>query len=464
MNGYCCACTEFAGLTGRIALRPGRDRATGGEVQYLLRPLAGGLQRMDMATADVAGSTAASKYAVWAVDSTKNTIGQTEGTVKNTLLNPCLALMKHLMSCRHKSYIQGVICSRFKIEELKEARKLIFMYHNPEEPYAYRGPNKTPNERDRLIHAFDGIFDKLVELDSKGSMPIIACPSEDMGLLLSLHNDPIIIDDRFRKLEQEIQGLRHTFQTVMRTVTSSDPMPPTIQRSSGIQPSTRARLNSESNKRRRTDNGEVRGSDSEGELQAMDDGFELPREQQRRQKRKTYSAQLRKPATSASDKNSAGTTKSGQRPKAIWGKSGTVPNVHLSGPPPEIFMMNCRLQIEEENVKQHFESLGITVLEVKKKSHENARKHSFVITPSTRDDYDKIMSGEFIPTDVGVRKYFRRRYQQAQESAVSNHALMSDDEFLATSPNQTSTSGTFTLSKQQLQNHSVAINHQDGSR
>ena len=118
-------------------------------------------------------------------------------------------------------------------------------------------------------------------------MPIIACPSEDMGLLLSLHNDPIIIDDRFRKLEQEIQGLRHTFQTVMRTVTSSDPMPPTIQRSSGIQPSTRARLNSESNKRRRTDNGEVRGSDSEGELQAMDDGFELPREQQRRQKRKT---------------------------------------------------------------------------------------------------------------------------------------------------------------------------------
>ena len=81
-----------------------------------------------------------------------------------------------------------------------------------------------------------------------------------------------------------------------------------------------------------------------------------------------------------------------------------------------------------------------------------------------RDDYDKIMSGEFIPTDVGVRKYFRRRYQQGQDSAVSNHALMSDDEFLATSPNQTSTSGTFTLSKQQLQNHSVAINHQDGSR
>ena len=154
-----------------------------------------------------------------------------------------------------------------------------------------------------------------------------------------------------------------------------------------------------------------------------------------------------------------------QRTKAIWGKSGTVPNVHLSGPPPEIFMMNCRLQIEEENVKQHFESLGITVLEVKKKSHENARKHSFVITPSTRDDYDKIMSGEYIPTDVGVRKYFRRRYQQAQESAVSNHALMSDAvaEFLATSPNQTSTSGTFTLSKQQLQNHSVAINDQDGS-
>ena len=110
---------------------------------------------MDMATADVAGSTAASKYAVWAVDSTKNTIGQTEGTVKNTLLNPCLALMKHLMSCRHKSYIQGVICSRFKIEELKEARKLIFMYHNPEEPYATgvqtRHPTNVTDSSTRLM-------------------------------------------------------------------------------------------------------------------------------------------------------------------------------------------------------------------------------------------------------------------------------------------------------------------------
>jgi hypothetical protein len=406
-----------------------------------------------MGTDDEKGSAGASNFAVWALDDpNKNNSGQKEGTVKTPILNACLALTKHLMSCRPKSHIQGVICSRFNLDALKEARKIICTYNNTE-PYAYRGPNKVPNIRDKSIHAFDGIFDKLMELDANDIMPTIACPSEDMGLLLSLHNDPIKVDDRFRSLEEDIRGLRHTLQTVMRSV-SSNPDHPTLQQASAIQPNMRARLNSESSKRRRTEEGEVAGSESDSELQ-MEGEFTLPPAQLKRLNRRTYSGQVRNGSTSAEKDKPTGADKKTSRPKAIWGKSDTVTKEHLSGPPPEIFMMNCSLHIKEENVKQHFVSLGINVLEVEKKSHEKARKNSFVITPSAREDYDKIMSGDHLPRDVGVRQYFRRRYQP---TTVTSKAV---SDFLVSSPGGSYNSSAGS-SRPQVQNSSDDTSQHDG--
>ena len=147
----------------------------------------------------------------------------------------------------------------------------------------------------------------------------------------------------------------------------------------------------------------------------------------------------------------------------IWGKSTNVTSEHLSGPPPEIFMVNCRTTIQEENVKEHFSSLKVDVLEVKKKSHENARKNSFVITPATREDYDKIMSGDYLPRDVGVRQFFRRRYQATEASKAVT-------DFLQSSPGGVlNTFNSFTDSRQsgtsEPQNGSAAtLNQQNGGR
>ena len=120
-------------------------------------------------------SAAATNYAVWILKDSSNNSGEAKDA---TILNPCLALSKHLMSYREKSHIQNVICSRFSLDALKEAREIIYTYSEPGKPYAYRGPYKVVNVRDKSTAAFEDIFSKLSELDAKGKMPIIACPSD----------------------------------------------------------------------------------------------------------------------------------------------------------------------------------------------------------------------------------------------------------------------------------------------
>ena len=369
---------------------------------------------------------AATNYAVWILADSTNSPGEAKDA---TILDPCLALMKHLMSCRNQTHIQNVICSRFSLDALMKAREIIFTYSEPNERYVYRGPNKVVNVRDRSTHAFEGIFSKLSELDAKGKMPIIACTSEDMGLLLSLHNDPVAVDDRFRAVEKEVRDMKqlvHELTASLQTRFRDDyPLPS----ASAIQPATRERLLSDSNKRRRTEGGQVPGSDSEGESQ-LDEDFVLPRHQQKKAQR-LYSQQLTKRSLVAEPQDPRGNLKKSTRPKATWGKSSTAPSDHLSGPPPEIFMMNCKKQVTAENVKQHFEVHKITLVDVKLSSHGDARKHSFILTVSSRDDYTKIMSGDLIPQDVGVRQYFQRRFNPADSSNQVNSNQV--NEFLCSS-------------------------------
>lgn len=356
-------------------------------------------------------SSQASNYAVWILKDSTNSSDEAKDA---TILNPCLALMKHLMSCRDKTHIQNVICSRFSLDALKVAREIIYAYSEPNERYVYRGPNKVVNVRDKSIHAFEGIFSKLSDLDAKGKIPIIACPSEDMGMLLSLHNDPVAVDDRFRALEKEVRDMKKLVHEFTASCRDSNEYPP-LPTASGIQPATRSRLLSESNKRRRTEDGEMPGSDSESESQ-MDGEFSLPRQQQKKLIRRSYRNQLNNGVSVAESQDPTGNQRKSTRPKATWGKPNTVPSTHLSGPPPEIFMMNCRKQVGVENVKQHFESHNITLADVKLRSHEEARKNSFILTVSSRDDYNKIMSGDLIPEDVGVRQYFKKRFNPTEGS------------------------------------------------
>ena len=342
------------------------------------------------------------------------------------IMNACLSFIKHLMTYGDKSYIQDAVCSRFSLNRIMDAREMLFKHSTPEDKYAYRGPNKVTNVRDRCIHAFEGVYTKFVEIDSLGKMPIIACPSEDLGLLLSLNNDTVVVDDRFRSIETEIREMKRTFHAFTATVNSNNPYPP-INAAPSIPTVPRVRVLSESSKRRRTEEGEVREvSVSESAVEAdatvEDSQFELSREQRKRLSRRAYSEKVKQAAPTEKSQVTKQSNTNSYRSKAIWGKSTTGNSDLLSGPPPEIFMFNCRRSVEEANVKEHFHKLGITLQNAEKVSHKDARKHSFVLTMDKRDDYNKILSGECTPEDVALRRYYRRRVSK-ENNAVSSDVI-----------------------------------------
>lgn len=345
------------------------------------------------------------------------------------ILNSCLALTKHLMAAKDKSYIQDAVVSRFSLEVVMVARETLHTHCSPKEKYAYRGPNKVVNVRDRSIHAFDGIYSKCVELDALNRMPVIACPSEDLGILLSFNNDPIVVDARFRQIENEISELKRTFHQYTDVVRSNNPLP-TVDQASSIPPATRRRLVSESNKRRRTDNGVEYLSESE------DDEFKLPRDQVKKLERRTYSDRL-KDAPPNSDRQLSLANKKPNRPPATWGKAKSLNNSHLSGSPPEIFMFKCRLNVEEENVKEHFKALEIDLPEVcKMTKHAEARSHSFKLTVATAEDYEKILTGNYTPPYVGVRRFIpaKRIINKENSNSQSGVTTQAINDFLSESP------------------------------
>ena len=350
-------------------------------------------------------------------------------------------MMKYLRSSRDKEYIYNVICSRFSLELLKEAREIIYTHNNlsEKEKYAYRGPYGKPNPRDHIAHAFDGICAKMDELDSNGKMPIIACPSEDMALLLSLHTEPIAVDDRFKKLEKEVRDMKSLIADIASSGKTSERLEDSSRpAASGIHPGTRSRLLSESHKRRRTEDGEVAGSDSETES-VEGDGFSIPRAHQKKLERQSYRNQLLK-APSGKPQEFKSDARKSSRPKPVWGKSKAPASENLSGSPPEIFMVNCRRTIEEENVRIHFASHSIDLVQIKKASHADARKNSFILTVANREDYHKIMSGDLTPEDVGVRQYFRRR-QHPEPKSASTRSAREYEAFLRESSLERSTLG-----------------------
>ena len=62
-------------------------------------------------------------------------------------------------------------------------------------------------------------------------------------------------------------------------------------------------------------------------------------------------------------------------------------------------------------------------------SHEDAYKRSFKVKVSTHTDYDKVMSGEFLPRGVAVKRfiYGRQKSNTSQWNATSmSHPHTSD--------------------------------------
>ena len=106
------------------------------------------------------------------------------------ILNACLSYVKFCMISKDHSYVQEATCAKFPMDTIKESFGILFKYVNPNENFGYRGPNNS-TIRDKSVHAFNEVYKILQKLDNEGKSPVIACPSEELRLVLPNVVDPI---------------------------------------------------------------------------------------------------------------------------------------------------------------------------------------------------------------------------------------------------------------------------------
>ena len=70
-------------------------------------------------------------------------------------------------------------------------------------------------------------------------------------------------------------------------------------------------------------------------------------------------------------------------------------------------------------MKSHLLKQEIKVLEVKEVSHESARFKSFRVTLEKREDFNKVISGRYLPEYVKVKRFFTPRSERSDDHCQS---------------------------------------------
>ena len=344
------------------------------------------------------------------------------------ILNACLSFIRYTMISRDKLYIQDATCARFDIASIKNAHKVLHIFCDPTEKYTYKGPNKS-SMREKSIHAFEQIYDKLKFLDARGQTPTIACPSDELHSILSMngHCDHKVMEIRFQKVEDDVSDLKSMEKTVedlkrsvLALMSGTSPMysasaaamsaisPSTRDRvmgnSVGLVTTTRARSPSVASSKRNR-------SESDGSSDNSDLDFKVPKYHEKRVVRRD-----KKLKTSGDPKSYATSLKSGtpksslNRRPANWGKSSEASCSGFAGAVPDAFLFNCAGNPTEQQVRDHLVSKKISVVNIKLKSGVEAYRRSFQVSLLTHTDYDNLLSGEFLPRGVGVKKFIHPKY------------------------------------------------------
>ena len=349
-----------------------------------------------------------------------------DGTsAKQPIFNTCLSYMKFLMLTRDRVYMQDAICARFNVGELQRAHKVILQHCDPNVVYNKRGPNKGP--REKSIFFFEESYKLLMSLDQEGLNPMIACPAEELGVLLNLNGpcDHKMMEVRFQNVEEKaskISELETAVAELRRTVTSmvasssaqSNPsasIPPVISErikqqswqsvnNSPVQPKPRS--SSVSSKRRFKADSD---NDSSEEI-----NFELPKYNKKREYKKQKTQSVNNLHSNAGKSNQ--NHKTTYMRSANWGSDSS--SSQLDGVVPELFIFNCRGDPEEGDVKKYLaEEKKLTVTAVKMMSPVGSIKRSFRVTVATFEDYEKLVSGgQYLPRGTAVK-----RFQQSRSSS-----------------------------------------------
>ena len=348
-----------------------------------------------------------------------------DGTDENKtphIVNSCLAYIHAQFSSKDKISIREQVCHIFSLEQIKSARKILFTTHEPDKQYKYNGPH-SKSERDKAHDAFEGIYGKISKLDAENKVPIFSVPSSELlALIATTVEEPshVNCDTKFKKMENDMQELHATFNNFVSIVTSSrnhlGSRQPVPKGKKSIPPATRDRLLSNVSKRSASEmsNDEITIPSDVSD----DDDFVFPKKVLR--KRAKINSNSKTPGNSNNRKQS-GDVNPENTNKPSWSQvaqrkppppatKGTLKTTTaFRGAVPEIFLFNCDVNVTAAHVAEHFNAYDIKVRKIEKKSHVLAARSSFKVSPETKEDYDKILSEEFLPEDMCARKYLFRR-------------------------------------------------------
>ena len=341
------------------------------------------------------------------------------------ILNACLAYTKHLMNSRDKMFIVNSVCSKFDCNTIKSAREVMQKLTDPDSEKRYRGPNSSKTDREKSIHALEGILSMLSAMDQTGAPDVtFACPANDLPLLLHDANEAtsgnLVNSSRLLDLEKkvaEIDQLKFSLIEIQKTVaalssnpnkassTVTDSMFPALQRErSGSNVSTK-RLRSESNET--------------VDLRSDTNGFSLPKAQQKKLKKQGIGSDNKAPSYANQVKKDT--------PKPIpskkqftWGKLEGTASSGLRGVVPDVFISGLDHQTTPEALEQHLVSVNISVRKIEQKSSASAFYKSFKVSVNSVDDFDKMISGDHIPKYSKVRKWIHYRTTTKPSENVDN--------------------------------------------
>lgn len=118
----------------------------------------------------------------------------------------------------------------------------------------------------------------------------------------------------------------------------------------------------------------------------VDGDFTLTRKQRNRIKRREKRSKMSSAGTS-SDTSVAG----------------------FSGKAPDVFIYRCSTDTKAEIIKDNLTNKGIQIKSVELYSHKDAATNSFKVSVETLEDFDKLLSRDFTPRFVKVKKFIYYR-------------------------------------------------------
>ena len=85
------------------------------------------------------------------------------------------------MNSRDKLFIVNWVCSKFSLNSIKGAREEISKLLDPDSSKNYRGPNNAKSDREKSVHALEGIISMLHSIDQSNTLHVsFVCPNDEL--------------------------------------------------------------------------------------------------------------------------------------------------------------------------------------------------------------------------------------------------------------------------------------------